>query len=67
MNYTKNSLPTDLDWAEYRKKGVTRMAPIIGPATVATKEGDCELPEGWSGFIALDADYVAARTYERVS
>lgn len=73
-DYDRHNLPP-AGWAEYRKIGTTRMAPAVGPFTVATKEGEYELPVGWQGFIALDTDGdpypvaadVQARSYERVA
>lgn len=70
--YDKDNLPP-VGWAEYRKVGTTRMAPVNGPFIVTTKEGEYEVPAGWQGFIALDSDGdpypvefgVHARAYER--
>lgn len=53
----------DGTWAEYRKVATTRMIAVTGPAVVETKEGEYPLPDGWRGFIALDAD-VHTRSYE---
>jgi hypothetical protein len=73
--YDKDNLPS-VDWAEYRKIGITRMwGPLTGPFTVETREGEYKLPAGWLGFVALDAEgypypVVAAehaRSYERVA
>jgi hypothetical protein len=73
-DYDKDNLPP-VGWAEYRKVGTTRMAPVSGPFTVATKEGEYKVPEGWHGYIALDADGdpypvtadMHAQSYERVA
>lgn len=53
MRYTRDDLPTD-GWAEYRKVATTRMTPITGPCTVVTMEGPYELPDGWTGYLAID-------------
>ncbi|MGH3985922.1 MAG: hypothetical protein ACRDTZ_01210 [Pseudonocardiaceae bacterium] len=74
MNYDRDNLP-DLEWIEYRKIGTTRMVPVTGPFTVVTKEGAYTVPDGWDGFLALDADGdpypvaadVHTRSYERAS
>jgi len=54
-DYSKGNLPPG-GWAGYREIGITVMTPVTGPFSVATKEGEYELPAGWRGFIALDAD-----------
>lgn len=72
MKYTKEDLPVD-GWAEYRKVGTTRMTPITGPCTVVTMEGPYELPDGWTGYLAVDTQgwpypvdaAVHAESYER--
>lgn len=74
--YTNDPSTLDsLDFEEYVKKGTTRMAFVQGPFRVSTLEGVLELPEDWTGYIALDAKghpypvekVIADRTYERVS
>lgn len=47
--------PDSKAWRSYRKKVLTKMMPIDGPALVETREGPYTLPEGWKGFIALDS------------
>jgi hypothetical protein len=73
IRYTSTNLPA-VGWEEYRKLGTTRMAPVIGPCIVETKEGEYELPDGWQGYVALDKDgdpypiasEMQASAYERV-
>lgn len=69
-NYTRDSLD-GLKFEEYAKRGTTSLAPVVGPCRVSGKQGLVELGEGWTGYIALDADGdpypveldVAERTY----
>lgn len=55
LRYDRDTLP-EHGWGSYRKKTVTRMTPIDGPCVIETQEGDYFLPEGWDGFLALDAE-----------
>jgi hypothetical protein len=41
-------------WVLAKKKTLTPMLAVEGPLTIATQEGDHELPEGWLGFVAVD-------------
>lgn len=47
-----------LTFREYRKVGTTTAAGVglTEPCVVVTKEGEYELPVGWEGHIAIDAD-----------
>lgn len=53
--YDRDHLPTG-DWNEWRKRGATRMIPMVGPCTIVTREDKYHLPDGWQGFLAVDVD-----------
>jgi hypothetical protein len=63
-------------WALWRKRSLTNaihFGPLGRPHVIRTKEGDYQLPLGWEGYIAIDADGdpypieigVFTQTYER--
>lgn len=54
-HYDRGNLPAPVQaMRRYRKKVPTPMIHVEGPFTVTTAEGLYSLPEGWSGFIAVD-------------
>ncbi|MGQ0774560.1 MAG: hypothetical protein ACT4NY_09105 [Pseudonocardiales bacterium] len=73
ITYDRDHLP-DGEWADYRKTATTRMTPITGPLRIVTVSGPHDLPDGWSGYLAVDVAghpypvdlSVAEGSYQRV-
>jgi hypothetical protein len=74
-DFSKDNLPADEEFREYRKTTTTRMAgPYNPPFVVQTREGQYLTAEEPS-FLALDADgfpypvalSVVEKTYEEIS
>jgi hypothetical protein len=53
--FDKDHLPVPVEeMGLHRKTALTPMVMMDGPFVVVTQEGECELPEGWRGFVAVD-------------
>jgi len=53
--YGINSLP-EYGWEKFTKVALTPMQRISGPCTIYTLEGPLDMPTGWEGWLAIDAE-----------